>query len=158
MTYTDSLYVLCYIFIMILKITEQVRSMPIKDNQVHLLLPQTSVEQGPKYVPKECSTKYFLDMQKVYIAHPLNGESKIDIYDRFYSVVEELSVHYDVLNTTPAISDGTITWLSTQLELLQEADAVYMVYGWETSRECRLVEMIAAEFDIPTVYDYYLDK
>lgn len=144
MTYTDSLYVLCYIFIM--------------TQQNHWVLSVSVLEQGPKYVPKECSTKYFLDMQKVYIAHPLNGESKIDIYNKFYSVVEELSVNYDVLNTTPAISDGTITWLSTQLEMLQEADAVYMVYGWETSRECRLVEMIAAEFDIPTVYDYGLDK
>ena len=144
MTYTDSLHVLCYIFIMA--------------QQNHWVLSVPVVEQGPEYVPKECSTKYFLDMQKVYIAHPLNGESKIDIYNRFYSVVEELSVHHDVLNTTPAISDGTITWLSTQLEMLQEADAVYMVYGWETSRECRLVEMIAAEFDIPTVYDYDIDK
>lgn len=140
---------------MTLKISEQVRSIPVKDdNQVHLLLPTTSVEQGPKYVPK-CN---FTSMEKVYIAHPLNGESKVDIYDRFYAMVEELSVDHDVLNTTPDISDGTITWLSTQLEMLQEADAVYMVYGWETRRECRLIEMIATEFDIPTVYDYGLDK
>ena len=129
------------------KITEQVRSIPVKDDkQAHLLLPTASVEQGPKYVPK------------AYIAHPLNGESKVDIYSKFYSMVEELSVDHDVLNTTPGISDGTITWLSTQLEMLQEADVVYMVYGWETRRECRLIEMIAAEFDIPTVYDYGLDK
>lgn len=122
--------------------------------QNNWVLTVPEVEQGPKYIPK-CD---FTKMEKVYIAHPLNGESKVDIYSKFYSMVEELSVDHDVLNTTPDISDGTITWLSTQLEMLQEADVVYMVYGWETRRECRLIEMIAAEFDIPTVYDYGIDK
>lgn len=92
-------------------------------------------------------------MEKVYIAAPLNDGNKIDIYSTFYSIVEDLQKEYDVLNTVPSIPDGTLLWLASQVELLQEADVVYMVYGWETRMECRLLEEIAAEYDIPIVYD-----
>lgn len=92
-------------------------------------------------------------MEKVYIAAPLNDGNKIDIYSAFYSIVEDLQKEYDVLNTVPNIPDGTLLWLASQVELLQEADVVYMVYGWETRMECRLLEEIAAEYEIPIVYD-----
>ena len=138
---------------MIYKITELVKSVPFSTKQVRHVLTVPFSEQGPKYVPKSSHQRISSIMEKVYIAAPLNDGNKIDIYSTFYSIVEDLQKEYDVLNTVPNIPDGTLLWLASQVELLQEADVVYMVYGWETRMECRLLEEIAAEYEIPIVYD-----
>ena len=77
---------------------------------------------------------------KVFISQPMRGKTTEKIKEEREQIVQELEKQgYEVINSILDISEGRspVFYLAKSLELLDEADCVVFMKGWQEARGCR---------------------
>ena len=86
---------------------------------------------------------------KVFISQPMRGKTTEKIKEEREQIVQELEKQgYEVINSILDISEGRspVFYLAKSLELLDEADCVVFMKGWQEARGCRIEHMTAVEY------------
>lgn len=87
---------------------------------------------------------------KVFISQPMRGKTTKEIKEERKQIVQELENQgYEVIDSVLDISEGKSPgyYLGKSLELLDEADCVVFMKGWQEARGCRIEHMTAVEYD-----------
>ena len=91
---------------------------------------------------------------KAMISQPMHGKSNIQIRAEREELVKRLEERgYEVIDTVLDISEGKspIYYLAKSIELLDQADIIVFMEGWDKARGCRI------EYDIATKYGKYVE-
>ena len=86
---------------------------------------------------------------KVFISQQMRGKTTEKIKEEREQIVQELEKQgYEVINSILDISEGRspVFYLAKSLELLDEADCVVFMKGWQEARGCRIEHMTAVEY------------
>lgn len=86
---------------------------------------------------------------KIMISHPMRGKTNEQIREERAELVEKLeSQGHEVIDTVLDISENKspIYYLSKSIELLDKADGVVFMKGWQEARGCRIEHIIAYEY------------
>lgn len=86
---------------------------------------------------------------KIMISQPMRGKTNEQIKQEREKIVRELeSQGHEVIDTVLDISENKspIYYLSKSIELLDQADAVVFIKGWEKARGCRIEHQIAIDY------------
>lgn len=92
---------------------------------------------------------------KVMISQPMRGKTNEQIKAERENLVKELEKQgHEVIDTVLNISENKspIYYLSRSIELLDEADALYFMKGWEKARGCRIEHEVAVEYGKEVFY------
>ena len=90
---------------------------------------------------------------KIMISQPMRGKTNEQIREERAELVKELEKQgYEVIDTVLDISENKspVYYLSKSLELLDLADAVVFMSGWENSRGCYI------EFEVAKNYGKFI--
>ena len=91
---------------------------------------------------------------KAMISQPMHGKSNTQIRAEREELVKRLEDKgYEVIDTVLDISEGRspIYYLAKSIELLDQADIIVFMEGWDKARGCRI------EYDIATKYGKYVE-
>lgn len=91
---------------------------------------------------------------KAMISQLMHGKSNIQIRAEREELVKRLEDKgYEVIDTVLDISEGKspIYYLAKSIELLDQADIIVFMEGWDKARGCRI------EYDIATKYGKYVE-
>lgn len=86
---------------------------------------------------------------KIMISQPMRGKTNEQIRKEREELVKKLeSQGHEVIDTVLDISEkkSPIYYLSKSIELLDQADAVIFMKGWQDARGCRIEYAIAVEY------------
>lgn len=86
---------------------------------------------------------------KIMISQPMRGKTNEQIRKEREELVEKLeSQGHEVIDTVLDISENKspIYYLSKSIELLDKADGVVFMKGWQEARGCRIEHIIAYEY------------
>lgn len=86
---------------------------------------------------------------KIMISQPMRGKSSEQIRSERQELVKQLKMQgYEVIDTVLDISENKspLFYLSKSIELLDKADAVVFMPGWQQTRGCRIEETCAKEY------------
>lgn len=98
---------------------------------------------------------------KVFISQPMRGISDEEILiaraDAF-ALIKSANPAAELIDSfiVDEISEkhGGLRYLAKAIELLDEADAIWMLKDWENSRGCRIEHDCAKAYGIPVYYLY----
>lgn len=97
-------------------------------------------------------------MMKIFLSQPMNGMSEKEIMNE-REIASEVArdthkgKEVEILNTF--ISDAYeekhagLKYLAESIRMLDEADEIWMLPGWEDARGCRIERACAEEYGIP---------
>lgn len=93
-------------------------------------------------------------MKKLFISQPMNGRSDRAIREERQPIIDKYAqqgweVIDSIINVGPA---NAIEYLADGIKLMNDADAVFMMKGWERSRGCRIEHEIAVSYGKEIVY------
>ena len=83
------------------------------------------------------------------ISQPMRGKTNEQIREERKALVEALEEEgYEVVDTVLDISENKspIYYLSKSIELLDQADAVVFMRGWQEARGCKIEYQIAKDY------------
>lgn len=86
---------------------------------------------------------------KIMISQPMAGKTSKQILDERKELVRELQNEgHIIIDTVLDISENKspIYYLAKSIELLDQADAVIFMKGWQNARGCRVEHFIALEY------------
>ena len=86
---------------------------------------------------------------KIMISQPMRGKTNEQIREEREELVRRLQEEgHEVIDTVLDISENKspIYYLSKSIELLDKADAVVFMKGWENARGCRIEYQIAKDY------------
>lgn len=86
---------------------------------------------------------------KIMISQPMAGKTNEQILDERKELVRELQNEgHTIIDTVLDISENKspIYYLAKSIELLDQADAVIFMKGWQNARGCRVEHFIALEY------------
>lgn len=86
---------------------------------------------------------------KIMISQPMRGKTDKQIREERAELVKKLENEgYEVIDTVLDISENKspIYYLAKSIELLDKADAVVFMKGWQEARGCRIEYTIAVEY------------
>ena len=86
---------------------------------------------------------------KIMISQPMRGKTNEQIRQEREDLVKELeSQGHEVIDTVLDISENKspIYYLSKSLELLDKAEAVVFMKGWQDARGCRIEHQVAVDY------------
>ena len=86
---------------------------------------------------------------KIMISQPMRGKTNEQIRQEREKLVKELENQgHEVIDTVLDISENKspIYYLSKSIELLDQADAVIFMRGWQDARGCKIEHQIALEY------------
>ena len=86
---------------------------------------------------------------KVMISQPMRGKTEEQIRDERKELIKMLEAEgHEVIDTVQDISENKspIYYLSKSIELLDKADAVVFMTGWEEARGCVVEHYIAKQY------------
>lgn len=86
---------------------------------------------------------------KIMISQPMAGKTNKQILDERKELVRELQNEgHIIIDTVLDISENKspIYYLAKSIELLDQADAVIFMKGWQNARGCRVEHFIALEY------------
>ena len=86
---------------------------------------------------------------KIMISQPMRGKTNEQIRNERQELVKQLEMQgHEVIDTVLDISENKspLFYLSNSIELLDKADAVVFMPGWEKARGCRIEESCAKEY------------
>ena len=94
-------------------------------------------------------------MKKLFISQPMNGRSNRAIKEErqaFIDYYEHLGWYVidSILNMGPA---NAIEYLAESIKLMNDADAVLMMKGWEKARGCRIEHEVAVLYGKEIIYE-----
>lgn len=88
---------------------------------------------------------------KIMISQPMNGKTEKQIKDERKYLIKELEEQgHEVLETVFDDFDcyaSPIAYLSKSIEVLDKADAVVFMKGWENARGCIIEHEIATKYN-----------
>lgn len=93
--------------------------------------------------------------KKIFISQPMNGRSSRIINDERKLVAEKYEqegweVIDSILNLGPA---DAIIYLAESIKLLNDADCVLFIKGWEKARGCRIEHEVAVAYGKEIAYE-----
>lgn len=86
---------------------------------------------------------------KIMISQPMSGKTDEQILGERKELVKELQNEgHIIIDTVLDISENKspIYYLAKSIELLDQADAVIFMKGWQEARGCRVEHFIALEY------------
>lgn len=86
---------------------------------------------------------------KMMISQPMRGKTNEQIRAERAELILKLEAEgYEVIDTVLDISENKspLFYLSKSIELLDKADAVVFMSGWQQARGCRIEEICAKEY------------
>lgn len=86
---------------------------------------------------------------KIMISQPMRGKTNEQIREERVELVKKLEEQgHEVIDTVLDISENksAIYYLSKSIELLDKADGVVFMKGWQEARGCRIEHIIAYEY------------
>ena len=86
---------------------------------------------------------------KIMISQPMAGKTNKQILDERKELVRELQNEgHIIIDTVLDISENKspMYYLAKSIELLDQADAVIFMKGWQNARGCRVEHFIALEY------------
>lgn len=86
---------------------------------------------------------------KIMISQPMRGKTNKQIREEREELVKRLQEEgHEVIDTVLDISENKspIYYLSKSIELLDKADGVVFMKGWQEARGCRIEYTIAIEY------------
>ena len=86
---------------------------------------------------------------KIMISQPMAGKTNEQILDERKELVRELQNEgHIIIDTVLDISENKspIYYLAKSIELLDQADAVVFMKGWQEARGCKVEHFIALEY------------
>lgn len=86
---------------------------------------------------------------KIMISQPMRGKTNEQIRKEREELIKQLeSEGHEVIDTVLDISEckSPIYYLSKSIELLDKADAVIFMKGWENARGCKIEYQVASEY------------
>lgn len=86
---------------------------------------------------------------KIMISQPMRGKTNKQIREEREELVKKLEKQgHEVIDTVLDISENKspIYYLSKSIELLDKADGVVFMKGWQEARGCRIEHIIAYEY------------
>lgn len=93
-------------------------------------------------------------MRKIFISQPMNGKSDRIIREErnrvTFALKDEYKIIDSILNLGPA---NPIQYLAKSIELMNDADCVFMMKGWEKARGCRIEHEVAVAYGKEIVYE-----
>ena len=95
-------------------------------------------------------------MRKIFISQPMNGKSERIIRDERNRVVfafaleKEYEIIDSIINLGPA---NPVQYLAKSIELMNDADCVLMMKGWERARGCRIEHEVAVAYGKEIIYE-----
>lgn len=92
---------------------------------------------------------------RVFISQPMNGKSDRMIREERQPVVEACEKNgLEVIDSVFDMGPGSaIKYLAKSIELIDDADRVVMMKGWERSRGCRIEHEVAVAYGREVVYE-----
>lgn len=86
---------------------------------------------------------------KIMISQPMNGKTEAQIRKERKNIVNELvDAGHEVIDTILDLDEdkSAIYYLAKSIELLDQADAVYFMKGWEKARGCVIEHKICQAY------------
>lgn len=86
---------------------------------------------------------------KIMISQPMRGKTNEQIRNERQELVRQLEKQgHEVIDTVLDISENKspIYYLAKSIELLDKADAVVFMPGWQQARGCKIEEICAREY------------
>ena len=98
---------------------------------------------------------------KAFISQPMKGKSdeqiladRADAYALIRSVYPDAELIDTFIDESLSEKHEGLRYLSKSIDMLDEADAVWMLEGWEKARGCKLEHDCAIAYGIPVYYLY----
>ena len=86
---------------------------------------------------------------KIMISQPMRGKTEEQIREEREALVKRLQEEgHEVIDTVLDISENKspIYYLSKSIELLDKADGVVFMKGWQEARGCRIDHQVAGDY------------
>lgn len=86
---------------------------------------------------------------KIMISQPMRGKTEEQIREEREALVKRLQEEgHEVIDTVLDISENKspIYYLSKSIELLDKADGVVFMKGWQEARGCRIEHQVAVDY------------
>ena len=98
---------------------------------------------------------------KVFISQPMKGKSneqilaeRADAYALIRSTCHDAELIDTFIDERLSEKHAGLRYLSRSVDMLDEADAVWMLKGWEDTRGCKIEHDCAIAYGIPVYYLY----
>lgn len=98
---------------------------------------------------------------KVFISQPMKGKTDEEILEeraKAFSLIRRTIPDAELIDSfieaDIAEKHGGLKYLSKSIEMLDEADGLWMLKGWEAMRGCKLEHDCAVAYGIPVYYLY----
>ena len=93
---------------------------------------------------------------KIMISQPMRGKTEEQIRSEREELVRQLEKQgHEVIDTVLDISENKspIYYLAKSIELLDKADAVVFMPGWQQARGCKIEHEVAVEYGKKVFYE-----
>lgn len=101
------------------------------------------------------------EYMKVFISLPMNGKTDEQILEEranAFAKIKSTNPSAELIDTfiDENLSENHkgLKYLSKSIEMLDEADAVWMLKGWETAKGCKIERDCALAYGLPVYYLY----
>ena len=105
---------------------------------------------------------------KIFISQPMSGLEDSEILEKREEIVDKLRKIYaendlEILDTFNPIPEGVkvknhLSYLAYGLTYLADADIAYFAEGWDKKRGCKIENLCAKEYEIPTILEEKVNK
>lgn len=104
-----------------------------------------------------------MEKKKVMISIPMAGRTEDEIQNEMTKIAEMLEeLGYEVVDTffkneweetkAELSKNKPVYFLAKSIEALSKCDAIYMAYGWEKARGCRVEHKVAYLYGLNILY------
>ena len=96
---------------------------------------------------------------KVFISQPMRGKTDEQIRKERNKVIANIEYVYrdgvEILDSVFDLEEGTggLVYLGKSIELMDEADLVYFMEGWDEARGCVIEHETAVRYGIKRIYE-----
>ena len=94
---------------------------------------------------------------KVFISQPMRGLAEREIKLNRAKAIENIKRLYDddveIIDNCFGGSEKSLFKLGKSIELLSEADIIYLCKGWNKARGCKIEYMCASDYDIKIIFE-----
>lgn len=97
-----------------------------------------------------------INIMKIMISQPMRGKTNEQIREERTKLILKLeSEGHEVIDTVLDISENKspIYYLAKSIELLDKADAVVFMPGWQQARGCKIEHEVAVEYGKQVFYE-----
>ena len=99
---------------------------------------------------------------KVFISQPMNGKTEEEILAEradAFALIKSLIPDAELIDTfigdQIAENHSGLKYLAKSIEMLDEAEDIWMMPGWKAARGCRIEHDCAKAYSIPIHYLYF---